>query len=88
MSKMTKGPDGSRQWYWEDAIDRRGFQFGLERSADGATHYVAGCHKWPSLEVALAHFGIDYRGNGDREECRSLLHEVAARIAKQGEIKP
>ena len=79
--------DGGREWYWSDLADGRGHQFGFRRGADGTTHYVAGCHKWPSLEAALAHYGAKYRGDGNRDECISLLHEVAVRIAKQEEMK-
>ena len=110
MSKMTKGPDGSRYWYrnskchredgpaieysdgsrfwyWADLTDIRGYQFGFHRRADGSTQYVAGCHAWPSLPAALEHYGAEYQGDGNQDECIRLLHEVASRITKQWEMK-
>ena len=75
--------NGSKEWYWKDVIDQRGYQFGFGRDANGATYYIAGCHIWPSLPVALDHYGASYRSNGDRDQCIRLLHEVAARIAAQ-----
>ena len=62
--------------------ERRGFRFFAWRNKEGITAYRGGCHTWPNIDDALAHYGDGYKGSGDKDECigrLAFLRDEAAR---------
>ncbi|MCP5230933.1 MAG: pentapeptide repeat-containing protein, partial [Zoogloeaceae bacterium] len=62
--------------------DRRGYRFFAWRNTDGEAVYRAGCKETTNYAEFCAHYGGDYKSNGDKAECLArlqFLHDEAAR---------
>ena len=66
--------------------DRRGYRF-IAQQSEGAVIYLAGCHKWASIDKALAHYSESYSSSGDRHECAARLQFMADEAARRGWIE-
>ena len=66
--------------FWVDGgTDRRGFRFHALVEGDAIT-IRAGCRRWATFAEARAHFGDDYRSNGDRTECLARLALMESQV--------
>jgi hypothetical protein len=67
--------------------DRRGFRFWAWCRPDGAVVYRGGCREWQSIDDALAHYGAEYRSDGDIDECRARLRMLHEEGCRRGWVK-